>query len=43
MLDNGIIRIYNKYIDFGFEVYNLIFVPVRIWGWVGGFGEILTI
>ncbi len=30
------INMFNKYIHIVFQVYELIFVPVRIWGWVGG-------
>ncbi len=34
---------FNKYIYIVFQVYELIFVPVRIWGWVDGVQEILRI
>ncbi len=40
---NGIIRYFNKYIDLVLQVYELIFVPVRIQGKVGGVQEILTV
>ncbi len=43
VLYNGIIRYFNKYIDIVLQVYELIFVPVRIKGWVGGVREILTV
>ncbi len=34
----------NKYIDLVLQVYELIFVPVRIWGgWVGGVQKILIV
>ncbi len=37
------INMFNKYIYIVFQMYELIFVPVRIWGWVGGVQEILTL
>ena len=43
VLYNGIIRYFNKYIDLALQVYELIFVSVRIWGLVGGVQEILTV